>query len=1055
MISKFFIEHPIFASVISIVIVIAGAVSVGVLPIAQYPEITPPTVAVSTTYPGANAQVVAETVAAPIEQEVNGVENMIYMSSTSASDGSYDLTVSFDVGTDLDMAQVLVQNRVKLAEAKLPEEVKRQGINTKKKSTNIVLIISLFSEDGRFDEIYLSNYATLRLRDVLSRIDGVGDVSVFPASDYSMRIWLDPPKLKSRSLTTEDVLAAIREQNVQVAAGQIGQPPAPPGQSFQYTVNVLGRLTDIEQFEEIIIKTGEGGRITRLKDIARIDLGGKSYDLTSGLTGKPSASVLIYQLPGANALNVAKQLYATMEELQTYFPEGLDYMIPYDTTIFVEQSIREVFITLFQAAGLVFLVLFIFLQDWRATVVPAVTIPVSLIGTLAVMLAMGFSLNMLTLFGLVLAIGIVVDDAIVVVEATATHIENGLKAKEAAIKAMNEVSGPVVATTLVLLAVFVPAAFLPGITGQMYRQFALTIAISTIFSSINALTLSPALAALLLRPPKERKNVFFRGFDTVFRKTENVYAGMVKTFVRRTAIMLLLFLGLLGLTGWQFTRLPTGFLPIEDQGYIMASIQLPDAASLERSQAVLDRIDGILTETPGVQDWVSLGGYSLIDGTNASNMATVFVVMKPWEERTDPDLSMAAILSKLQRQFVQIQEAIAFVFPPPAIMGLGVAGGFQMQLEDRGAVGLGELQQMVREIVQAGNAQSGLTNLNTTFRADVPQLFAEVDRTKAKTIQVPLSSVFNTLQTYLGSYYVNDFNKFGRTWQVKVQADHQFRMEPDDIRRFDVRDAGGKMVPIGTLVSVDQILGPQTILRYNLYPSASITGEAAPGFSSGQALNLMEQLADRTLPSSMGYEWTGMSFQEKKVGSEAIMVFGLAIVLVFLVLAAQYESWSNPVAVILVVPLAVLGTVVALVMRGFDNNVYTQIGIVLLIGLASKNAILIVEFAMAERKKGKGIREAALDAARLRFRPILMTAISSIAGFMPLVVAAGAGAASRQAIGTGVVGGMVAATVMSLIFTPVFFVVMQRLSGFRKTKPEKEQTAQKKIEAPPSPKEAG
>ncbi|MGD1973678.1 MAG: multidrug efflux RND transporter permease subunit [Desulfobacterales bacterium] len=1055
MISKFFIEHPIFASVISIVIVIAGAVSVGVLPIAQYPEITPPTVAVSTTYPGANAQVVAETVAAPIEQEVNGVENMIYMSSTSASDGSYNLTVSFDVGTDLDMAQVLVQNRVKLAEAKLPEEVKRQGVNTKKKSTNIVLIISLFSEDGRFDELYLSNYATLRLRDVLSRIDGVGDVSVFPSSDYSMRIWLDPPKLKSRNLTTEDVLAAIREQNVQVAAGQIGQPPAPAGQSFQYTVNVLGRLTDIEQFEEIIIKTGEGGRITRLKDIARIDLGGKSYDLTSGLTGMPSASVLIYQLPGANALNVAKQLYTTMEDLQTYFPEGLDYKIPYDTTIFVEQSIREVFITLFQAAGLVFLVLFIFLQDWRATIVPAVTIPVSLIGTLGVMLAMGFSLNMLTLFGLVLAIGIVVDDAIVVVEATATHIENGLKAKEAAIKAMSEVSGPVVATTLVLLAVFVPSAFLPGITGQMYRQFALTIAISTIFSSINALTLSPALAALLLRPPKERKNAFFRGFDAVFRKTENGYAAVVKTFVRRTAIMLLMFLGLLGLTGWQFTRLPTGFLPIEDQGYIMASIQLPDAASLERSQAVLGRINDILTETPGIQDWVSLGGYSLIDGTNASNMATVFIVMNPWEERTDPDLSMAAILANLQRQFVQIQEAIAFVFPPPAITGLGVAGGFQMQLEDRGAVGLGELQKMVREIIQAGNAQSGLTNLNSTFRADVPQLFAEVDRTKAKTIQVPLSSVFNTLQTYLGSYYVNDFNKFGRTWQVKVQADHRFRMEPDDIRRLDVRDAGGKMVPIGTLVSVDQILGPQTILRYNLYPSASITGEAAPGFSSGQALNLMEQMADRTLPASMGYEWTGMSFQEKKVGSEAIMVFALAIVLVFLVLAAQYESWSNPVAVILVVPLAVLGTVVALVMRGFDNNVYTQIGIVLLIGLASKNAILIVEFAMAEREKGKGIREAAMDAARLRFRPILMTAISSIAGFMPLVVAAGAGAASRQAIGTGVVGGMVAATIMSLIFTPVFYVVMQRVSGFRKKEAEGEQTAQKKIASPPSPKEAG
>jgi HAE1 family hydrophobic/amphiphilic exporter-1 len=1024
------------------VIVIAGAVAVGVLPIAQYPEITPPTVAVSTTYPGANARVVAETVAAPIEQEVNGVENMIYMSSTSASDGSYNLTVSFDVGTDLDMAQVLVQNRVKLAEAKLPEEVKRQGINTKKKSTNIVLIISLFSPDGRFDELYLSNYATLRLRDVLSRIDGVGDVTVFPQSDYSMRIWLNPPKLKSRDLTTEDVLAALREQNVQVAAGQIGQPPAPAGQSFQYTVNVLGRLTEIEQFDDIIIKTAEGGRITRLKDIARIELGGKSYDLTSGLTGQPSASVLIYQLPGANALNVAKQLYATMEDLKTYFPEGLQYMIPYDTTIFVEQSIQEVFVTLFQAAALVFLVLFIFLQDWRATVVPAVTIPVSLIGTLAVMLAMGFSLNMLTLFGLVLAIGIVVDDAIVVVEATATNIEQGLTAKEAAIKAMNEVSGPVVATTLVLLAVFVPSAFLPGITGQMYRQFALTIAISTIFSSINALTLSPALAALLLRPSKKRKNIFFRGFDAVFRKTENGYSALVKTFVRRTAIMLLLFSGLLGLTGWQFTRLPTGFLPIEDQGYVMASIQLPDAASLERSQAVLDRIDGILKKTPGIQDWVSLGGYSLIDGTNASNMATVFIIMKPWEERTSPDLSMAAILANLQRQFFQIQEAIVFAFPPPAIPGLGVAGGFQMQLEDRGGVGLAELQQMVHELVQAGNAQSGLTNLNSTFRADVPQLFAEVDRTKAKTMQVPLSSVFNTLQTYLGSYYVNDFNKFGRTWQVKVQADHQFRMAPDDIRRLDMRDAAGNMVPIGTLVNVDQILGPQTILRYNLYPSASITGEAAAGSSSGQALNLMEQMA-RTLPASMGYEWTGMSYQEKKVGSEAIMVFVLAIVLVFLVLAAQYESWTNPVAVILVVPLAVLGTVVALVMRGFDNNVYTQIGIVLLIGLASKNAILIVEFAMAEREKGKGILEAAMDAAQLRFRPILMTAISSIAGFMPLVVAAGAGAASRQAIGTAVVGGMVAATVMSLLFTPVFYVVMQKISGFRKKKPETGLTAEK------------
>jgi HAE1 family hydrophobic/amphiphilic exporter-1 len=1039
MFSKFFIERPIFASVISIVVVIGGVVSFRALPVAQYPEITPPTVQVSATYPGANARVVTETVAAPIEQQVNGVENMIYMSSTSASDGSYNLTVSFEIGTDLDMAQVMVQNRVKLAEPNLPEEVKRQGVNTKKKSTNIIQFISLFSPEGRYDELYLANYATLRLRDVLSRIPGVGEVMIFPQSDYSMRIWLNPRQLESRDLTTKDVLNAVREQNVQVAAGQIGQPPAPKGQSFQYTVNVLGRLSEIEQFGEIIIKTAEGGRITRLKDIARVELGGKSYDISSRFNGVASASVGIYQLPGANALTLAQKIRETMTELSGSFPEGMAYEIPYDTTVFVDQSIKEVYVTLFQAAALVFLVLFIFLQDWRSTLIPAVTIPVALIGTLAVMLVMGFSLNMLTLFGLVLAIGIVVDDAIVVVEATVAHMEGGMKAREAAIKAMEEVSGPVVATTLVLLAVFVPAAFLPGITGQLYRQFALTIAISTIFSSINALTLSPALAALVLRPPRQRKNVFFRGFDAVFRTIENGYTAIAKTLVRRTVIMMLLFFGLAALTGRQFTRLPTGFLPIEDQGYLLANIQLPSAASLERTQEVLEKIDRILKQTPGIQNWVSLGGYSLIDGTNASNAATIFIVTAPWEERADPSLSQEAILSNLQRQFYQIQEAIVFAFPPPAINGLGVAGGFQLQLQDRGGVGLEELQKMVQEIIQDGNAQSGLEGLNSTFRVDVPQLFAEVDRTKAKTLDIPLDDVFGTLQAYLGSAYVNDFNAFGRTWQVKVQADHRFRVQPDDIRQLHVRDAKGQMVPVGTLVRVDRILGPQTILRYNLYPAASITGQAAPGFSSGQALNLMEQLSDARLPPSMGYEWTGMSFQEKKVGSEAVMVFALAIILVFLVLAAQYESWSSPAAVILVVPLAVLGTVIALVLRGFDNNVYTQIGIVLLIGLASKNAILIVEFAREERALGTGILDAAIRSCQLRFRPILMTAISSIAGFMPLVVASGAGAASRQAIGTAVVGGMIAATIMSLIFTPVFYVVMQRLSEIGKKRSKTEQ----------------
>jgi len=1044
MFSRFFIERPIFASVVSIVIVIAGAVTVGGLPVAQYPEITPPTVEVSATYPGANATVIAETVAAPIEQQVNGVEDMIYMSSTSSNDGFYSLTVTFEVGTDLDKAQILVQNRVKLAEPNLPEEVKREGVNTKKKSTNIVLIVALYSSDDRYDELFLANYATLRLKDVLTRIPGVGDVSIFPDSDYSMRIWLDPRQLESRGITTQDVLAAIREQNVQVAAGQIGQPPAPTGQSFQLSVNVLGRLTDVTQFEEIIVKTGERGAVTRLRDIARIELGGKDYNIRTGLDGATSAGILIYQLPGANALEVAADIYAAMEELSILFPQGLDYRIPYDTTIFVDQSIKEVFITLLQAAALVFLVLFVFLQDWRATIIPAVAIPVSLIGTFAVMGAMGFSLNMLTLFGLVLAIGVVVDDAIVVVEATVSHLERGLDRKAAAIKAMSEVSGPVVATTLVLLAVFVPAAFLPGITGQMYRQFALTIAVATVFSSVNALTMSPALAALLLRPPKEKKSIFFHGFDTVFIKTGAGYKRLISMFVRRTVIVLILAAGIGGYTVWQFGTIPTGFLPTEDQGYLIAGAQLPDAASLERTEEVVLAMDAILREEPGVAQWVSIGGYSLIDGTRMSNAATVFIVMDPWEERSDPSLSQNAILGSLLRKFSAIQEAVVFAFPPPAISGLGVAGGFEMQLQDRGDVGLGELEQMAREVIAAGRAQSGLENLNTTFRASVPQLFAEVDRTKAKTLGVPLDSVFATLQAYLGSAYVNDFNRFGRTWQVKVQADHQFRIEPEDIRNLQVRNDQGAMVPIGTLVDVDRIVGPQIIRRYNLYPAAMVTGQAAQGYSSGQALTLMEQVASAKLPTTMGFEWTGMSFQEKQVGSEAILVFALAITLVFLVLAAQYESWTSPAAVILVVPLAILGTVAALVMRGFDNNVYTQIGVVLLIALASKNAILIVEFAAEQRRQGKSIADSAVTAAELRFRPILMTAISSIAGFFPLVLASGAGAASRQSIGTAVVGGMVAATVMSLLFTPIFYAAMRWLGelGDRSKRKDQQSTAE-------------
>jgi len=1028
MFSRFFIQRPIFATVIAIVTVIAGLVAVAVLPIEQYPPITPPTVEVSTVYPGGNAAVVAETVAAPIEQEVNGVEGMIYMSSTSASDGSYKLTVTFNIGTNLDMAQVLVQNRVAVAEPKLPEEVKRQGITTKKKSTNIILMVTLTSPDGRYDSLYLSNFATLRIKDQLSRIYGVGDVMIFGSSNYSMRIWLDPEKLKSRNLTTQDVVNAIREQNVQVAAGQIGQPPAPAGQNFQYTITTLGRLTTVPQFEDIIIKTAKGGRITRVKDVAKVELGGQVYDQYSQLNGKPAASIAIYQLPGSNALQVADQIRATVAELSKSFPEGLQYEIPFDTTKFVKASIDEVYKTLFEAVLLVFLVIFVFLQDWRATLIPAVTIPVSLIGTFAVMLAMGYSINMQSLFGLILAIGVVVDDAIVVVENTTRHVEAGLHRKEAAIKAMEEVTGPVIATTVVLLAVFVPTAFLPGITGQLYRQFALTISTATVFSSINALTLSPALCGLLLRPAPEKRNVLFRAFNYVFNHGENIYRGIIAFLVRRTAIMMILFLGIIFLTGWGFGSLPTGFIPTEDQGYMIVAVQLPDAASQERTGEVVEKINQILNKTEGVANWVSIAGFSMLDSTVASNAATVFVIFKDWADRNDPSLTQEAILTRLRRQFWGIEEGLVYAFLPPAINGLGVAGGFQMQVQDRAGAGIAQLQPVVQEMLQAAGGQSALTAINTTFRADVPQLFLDIDRVKAKTLGIPLENVFNTLQTYLGSAYVNDFNIFGRTFQVKVQAENRFRVTPASIKRLDVRDMDGNMVPVGTLVKIEETLGPQIIGRYNLYPSAAINGEATPGYSSGEALNIMEEMAGSVLPPSMGFEWTGMSYQERQVGNQALYIFALAVLLVFLVLSAQYESWSSPLAVIMVVPLSLLGTVVAVAARGMENNVYTQLGIVLIIALASKNAILIVEFAREQRAQGKSILDAAVDAAHLRFRAILMTAFSSILGFLPLGFAMGAGSAAQRALGTAVIGGMIAATLFAVLFVPTFFVMFQRLS---------------------------
>ncbi len=1038
MFSRFFIERPIFANVIAIVTMLIGAVTLIGLPVEQYPQITPPTVQVTTSYPGANSQVLSDTVASPIEQEVNGVEGMLYMSSTCASDGSYTLTVTFEVGTDLDKAQILVQNRVAIAQPRLPQEVQRQGITSKKQSTNIILAVALLSPDKRYDDLFLANYATLRVKDVLSRIYGVGDIAIFGASKYGMRVWLDPDKLKARSLSTQDVLASIAEQNVQVAAGQVGQSPSPKGQNFQYNVTTMGRLSDPEQFGNIIIKTVEDSparmRMTRIKDVARVELGAQVYDQWCEVSGKPAAGVAVFQLPGANALDVAHKVKQAMEELKPSFPEGMEYSIPFNPTIFVEESINEVYKTLFEAGVLVLVVILLFLQDWRAVLIPATTVPVTIIGAFAALGALGFSVNMLTMFGLVLAIGIVVDDAIVIVENASHHIDRGrLDPKTATIKAMSEVIGPVIGITLVLMAVFLPTAFLGGITGRLYRQFALTIAATAVISAINAVTLKPAQCAVYLRPTPERKNAFYRGFNAVYDRCEAIYAAIIRRVVRHTFAMMVLFLALVSVTGYWFTKLPTGFLPQEDQGYAVVGVQLPDAASSMRTRPVLDKVCDVLRKTPGVRGWFMIGGQSLLDQAVASNAATFYLDFEPFEKRTkDPAKSQMAILGHVMGEFGKIKEAMVFAFPPPAIMGLGVAGGFQLQLEDRGGVGLLQLQQVVDEMIRDGNGQTNLRGLQSTFRSGVPTLYVDVDRVKAKSLGIPLDAIFGTLQAALGSAYVNDFNKFGRTFQVRVQADQKFRLRPEDIRRLEVRNLQGQMVPMGTFVKVEKTLGPQIIPRYNLYPSASISGQAAPGFSSGQALKIMEGMANNKLPSGMGYEWTGMSFQEKRVGSQAIYVFALAVFMVYLVLAAQYESWTMPAAVILVVPLALLGTVIAVAVRGMDNNIYTQIGIVLIIALASKNAILIVEFARELRTKGQSILEAAVGASRLRFRPILMTSFAFILGIYPLVNAEGPGAASRRALGTAVFGGMIAATVLAVFFVPVFYVVMQRLAEWRR-----------------------
>ena len=1038
MFAKFFIERPVFANVIAVVTVIMGAVAVWNLPIEQYPEITPPTIQVRTTYPGANAEVLSNTVAAPIEQQVNGVENMLYMSSTSSSDGSYALTVTFEIGTDLDEAQVLVQNRVAIAEPQLPEEVRRQGVTVKKQSTNILLVASLMTTDPEIDTLFLANYANLRLRDELIRVPGVGEVTVFGTANYSMRVWLDPAKLKSRGMTAADVMNALREQNVQVAAGQIGQPPTTTGNQFQYTVTALGRLSDAKQFEKIVVKTAPGGRLVYLSDVARVELGSQTYDQFTERQGKPNANVGIYQLPGANALEVADNVKAVLKRLAKQFPKGVEYDIPFDTTLVVDASIKSVYQTLIEAALLVLVVILVFLQDWRAVLIPATTVPVTIIGAFAALYALGFTVNTLTLFGLVLAIGIVVDDAIVVVENVVHHIERGEPPKEATIRAMSEVIGPIMSITLVLMAVFVPAATLGGITGQLYRQFALTIAATALISAINAVTLKPAQSALWLRPLKKgRKKLFlWRWFDAAYGLVERIYVSIVKRIVRHPIMTALAFCGLIAATAFLYLRQPTGFFPVEDQGYALASVQLPDAASQERNDAVMAQLDEIMAKTEGVGDWFTIGGLSLVEGSSAPNSSTMFFMFDPWEERLDKGLTQEKILGSLMAQFSQIKEATVFAFPPPAIRGLGFRGGFEMQVEDRGGVGLADLERAAQELIAAANGQPALADVNTAFRPGVPQVYVDIDRVKAKTMGVPLGDVFATLQAYLGSAYVNDFNKFGRIYQVRVQAEADARAEPRDIERLEVRNANGEMIPLGTIATVERSFGPQVLKRYNMYPTASVSGSAAPGYSSGDALELMEATAAQVLPESMGYDWTGMSFQEKRIGNEAVFVFGFAVLLVYLVLAAQYESWILPLAVIFVVPLGLLGAIAALAIRGMDVNIFTQIGIVLIIGLASKNAILVVEFAHDRRKAGLSIREAAIAGAAMRFRPIVMTSFAFILGVVPLVFAEGAGAAGQQALGTAVFGGMIAATLLSVFFVPVFYVIFQNIDEtLRRRKP--------------------
>ena len=1001
-----------------------------------------PTIVVSTSYPGATPDVVAQTVATPLEEQINGVEDMLYMESDSTADGELQLTVTFKLGTDLDKAQVFVQNRVAIAEPQLPQEVRQIGITTLKRSPDLLMVVSLLSPDDRYDELYISNYAYLQVQDALLRVEGVGDVHLFGARNYSMRIWLDAAKLSEVNLTAGDVVQALQQQNVEVAAGVIGQPPmAHPG-AFQLYVNAKGRLQTPEEFADIVVKSGSSGSLVRVRDVARVELGALDYSVNSYLDGRNSVGIVVFQLPGSNAVATAQRVLATMKELSKRFPEGLEYRVVHNPTVFVEQSIYEVYRSLFAASVLVTLVIFLFLQSWRATVVPLMAIPVSLIGTFAVMWVLGFSLNNLSLFGLVLAIGIVVDDAIVVVENVQRNIEAGVPPRQATHAAMDEVASALISAALVLAAVFVPTAFLGGISGQFYRQFALTIAVSTAISAFVSLTLSPAMSALLLRPKSVSKGAmgrfggslfgwFFRGIDVGFDRVRAFYGRTVTRIIRVTGTAILVYTVLLGLTYWSFRQVPTGFIPSQDQGHLIISIQLPEGASLSRTDAVARRVINIALHTPGIVATVAFVGFSAATRSNGSNVAGIFTPLEDASERANKGLSANRIMADLRRRLSEIQEAEIVVIPPPPVPGIGTAGGFKMQVEDRSGLGLQALQKAVGALVVAANQDPGLAQVFSSFRANTPQLYVHIDRTKAAMLHVPLGTVFETLQVYLGSLYVNDFNFLGKTYHVTAQAESDYRSRPGDIPELKTRSDSGAIVPLGSLVHVVNQTGPDRVVRYNLYPSADVNGSTRPGFSSGQSLDTMERLAQQILPAGMEFQWTDLAYQERLAGNVALYIFPLCVLFVFLTLSAQYESWVLPLAVILIVPMCLLCAIAGVWFRGMENNILTQIGFVVLVGLACKNAILIVQFAKAEQDKGKDRFEATVQACRLRLRPILMTSFAFIFGVIPLVIAQGAGYEMRQAVGTAVFSGMLGVSFFGLFLTPVFYVVLSRFVSQR------------------------